>query len=150
MKKDENKLRAAFHGESKTRNMISLILVTILFLFIIVTVYLIMNPVQGEPFTEFYLLGPDGKAGNYPTNLTEGQQGRVLIGVVNHEYATTNYLLIVKKNNIIVENDSFSLDNNQKKEITFIFTSGPPDTNNLEFLLYKLPDNKTVYRSLHL
>lgn len=150
MKNDENKLRAAFQGESKTKNIISLILVAILFFFIILTIYLTINPVQGEPFTEFYLLGPDGKAGNYPTNLTEGQQGKVIIGVVNHEDATTNYELIVKKNDTIVQNNSFSLANNQKTEITFIFTSGPPATNNLEFLLYKLPDHQKVYRSLHL
>lgn len=150
MKTNSNKLQNAFKGKSRSRNIISIILVAILFVFITITVYLIMNPVQGEPFTEFYLLGPDGKAGNYPTNLTEGQQGKVMIGVVNHEYNTTNYQLIVRKNNNIVENEIFSLDKNQKKEIIFIFTSGPPNSDNLEFLLYKLPNNQSVYRSLHL
>jgi uncharacterized membrane protein len=111
---------------------------------------MIINPIQGNPYTEFYILGPDAKAGNYPTNLSEGQQGKVLIGVVNRENGTTNYQLIVKNNNNIVENDNFSLDINEKKEISFIFTSGPPNSNNLEFLLYKLPDNQNVYRSLHL
>jgi uncharacterized membrane protein len=150
MTKDRNKLQKAFNGKSRTRNIISLILVVILFVFIAITVYLIMNPSQGEPFTEFYLLGPDGKAGNYPTNLTEGQQGKVIIGVVNHEDNITNYQLIVKKNDNIVENEIFSLYNNQKREITFIFTSGPQNSDNLEFLLYKLPNNQNVYRSLHL
>jgi uncharacterized membrane protein len=150
MKTDKKKLQAAFEGESRNRNIVSLILLATLVVFIIITVYLIMNPVHGEPFTEFYLLGPDGKAGNYPTNLSEGQQGKVIIGVVNHEDNTTNYQLIVKKNNTVVENENFSLANDQKKEITFIFTSGPPDSNNLEFLLYKLPNNKQVYRSLQL
>jgi len=149
MKKNESKLQKAFKDKSKNQNIISIILVAILFVFIAITVYLIISPVQPEPFTEFYLLGPDGKAGNYPTNLIEGQQGKVIIGVINHEHNTTNYQLIVKKNNNIVGNRIFSLDNNQKKEITFIFTSSPPN-NNLEFLLYKLPNDQNAYRSLHL
>lgn len=143
-------LQKTFQGKDRTRNIISTILFTVLILFIIITIYMIINPIQGNPYTEFYILGPDAKAGNYPTNLSEGQQGKVLIGVVNRENGTTNYQLIVKNNNNIVENDNFSLDINEKKEISFIFTSGPPNSNNLEFLLYKLPDNQNVYRSLHL
>lgn len=110
--------------------------------------YLIISPVQPEPFTEFYLLGPDGKAGNYPTNLIEGQQGKVIIGVINHEHNTTNYQLIVKKTIISLKTEYSAL-TITKKEITFIFTSSPPN-NNLEFLLYKLPNDQNAYRSLHL
>ena len=50
----------------------------------------------GEKFTEFYILGPDGKAGGYPTDLTVGQQAQVIVGVVNHESSTVNYTIQVK------------------------------------------------------
>src|SRR5712692_9394248 len=39
----------------------------------------------GEPFTEFYVLGPGGKAEGYPRRLLVGEPGRVILGVINHE-----------------------------------------------------------------
>jgi len=38
-----------------------------------------------EPFTEFYILGPEGKADNYPTDYVLGENGTVIVGIVNHE-----------------------------------------------------------------
>lgn len=51
------------------------------------TVYAVITPKEGEKFTEFYVLDPNGKASDYPTNLKVGEEGEVIIGVVNHEYA---------------------------------------------------------------
>ncbi len=48
-----------------------------------------------ERFTEFYLLGPQGNANDYPTRLNVSQNGTVIIGVVNHEYMTVNYTVRV-------------------------------------------------------
>ena len=56
----------------------------------------------------------------------------------------------VKMNNNITQTQTFSLQNNQKKEIMFTFNATPPGQNKLQFLLYKLPNNSSVYRSLHL
>ncbi|MBE3093547.1 MAG: DUF1616 domain-containing protein [Actinobacteria bacterium] len=54
-------------------------------------IYVITTPKNGEPFTEFYLLGPTGKATGYPSNLTIGENASVIIGLANHEYKTINY-----------------------------------------------------------
>ncbi|MCK4491168.1 MAG: DUF1616 domain-containing protein [Candidatus Altiarchaeales archaeon] len=40
------------------------------------------HPSRGETFTEFYLLGPGGMAGDYPTTLSVGGDGAVIVGVV--------------------------------------------------------------------
>jgi len=48
--------------------------------------YVIAKPKQGEKFTEFYILGQEAKAENYPRELTVGEDARVILGVVNHEY----------------------------------------------------------------
>lgn len=53
--------------------------------------YVITHPKQGEPFTEFYILGPDRKASDYPTNLTEGEEAKVILGIVNHEQRNVTY-----------------------------------------------------------
>jgi len=39
-----------------------------------------------DPYTEFYVLGPDGNASEYPTRLAPGEMGEVIVGVSNHEY----------------------------------------------------------------
>ena len=143
-------IRKSFQGESKTERILSIVLIISIILAISTTAYIIVKPKEGEKFTEFYILGPDGKASNYPTNLTTGQNGSVIIGVVNHEYTTTDYLLLVKVNNSTLQNQTISLTSGQKMEIPFNFTAGTSGQKKMEFLLYKLPNNDTAYRSLHL
>jgi uncharacterized membrane protein len=53
--------------------------------------YVVAAPRVGEKFTEFYILGSDGKAENYPTELKVGEEGRVIVGIVNHEQERTSY-----------------------------------------------------------
>lgn len=130
---------------------LSIILLIILIVAVIGTIYIIIFPQQSEKYTEFYILGPNGKAADYPTNLTVGQNGNVIIGIVNHEAAAVDYGLIVKFNNQILRNDTIFLKDKEKKEIPFTFTASNTGQNQtLEFLLYKLPNSKDVYRSLRL
>ena len=130
---------------------VSIILIIILLAAVVATVYIILNPNPGEKFTEFYILGPDGKAGNYPTNLTTDQSGNVIIGITNHEQSNTTYNLIIQLNNETLKNANYTLSNNQNIQIPFSFTPKTTGKNQkLEFLLYKMPDMNTVYRSLYL
>ena len=129
---------------------ISLILIIIIIAAFAATVYIIVNPHPGEKFTEFYILGTDGKAGNYPTNLTAGQTGNLTVGIVNHEQSTVTYNLVIKLDNKQLKNENITIPYNEKKEIPFSFTASAGANQKLEFLLYKMPDNNTVYRSLNL
>ncbi len=114
------------------------------------TIYIIVAPHPGEPFTELYLLGPGGKASDYPTNLTVGQQGTVIVGVVNHENADTPYRLHVTFGNATVSDQSFTLVNNQKWEKPLTFNATQRGTGQkIEFDLYK-DNGTTVYRSVYL
>ena len=45
----------------------------------------------GEQFTKFHILGPGGKAEDYPTELKVGQEGTVIVGIVNHEHESASY-----------------------------------------------------------
>ena len=85
----------------KIDRILSFILLFALLVSIAALIYLILNPPPREKFTEFYILGPKGKAADYPTKLFVNQSGSVIIGIVNHEYRTMNYTVevwIVREN----------------------------------------------------
>ena len=146
-----NRTVESFKKESGTDRILSIVLVISIILAISATAYVIMVPKEGEKFTEFYILGQNGTASNYPTNLTAGQTGNVTVGIVNHEYSTVNYEMIIKLNNQTIDTKNITLSNNQTYSEPFTFVPFSYGQNQeLEFLLYKLPDNNTVYRSLHL
>ena len=150
-KKHYNNILSSFKAESGTSKVLSIVLVASIVLAISGTAYVIAVPKQGEKFTEFYILGPDGKASDYPTNLTAGQTGNVTIGIVNHEYSDVTYKMMVKLNNYTIDEENITLSNNQTYSKPFTFTpSYSGQKQELEFLLYKLPDENNVYRSLHL
>jgi uncharacterized membrane protein len=129
---------------------LSIILIIVIIMAVAATIYIVIFPQPGEKFTEFYILGQNGKAAGYPTNLTAGESGNLTIGIVNHEYTTSTYQLVVKNNQTILKNESIMLTNNEKKEIPFTFKFYKRNNHQLEFLLYKLPDTQNVYRSLNM
>jgi len=130
---------------------LSVILIIVLILLIAGTIKIIVFPQPSEKFTEFYILGPNGNASDYPTNLTAGESGNVTIGIVNHEYTNTTYRLIIKINQTILKNETITLSDNEKKEIPFTFKPTAAWNNQkIEFLLFKPPGNSTAYRSLYL
>lgn len=130
---------------------ISLILLVLLAVSIVAVVYITVNPKSGEKFTEFYILGENGKAGNYPTNLTLGETGNLTVGITNREQNTTSYNLVILLNNTTLKNETVTLTKNETKEIAFYFTPTQSGANQkMELLLYKLPNMNDVYRSLNL
>ncbi len=136
---------------------LSIILVIAIILAIAMTVYVIVTPKQGEKFTEFYILGPEGMADDYPTDLAVGEVGEVIIGVVNHEYASITYLLEVKLNETVIGGDELHLEHNETWEEPFFFKADEKgEDQKVEFLLYRDQDHNESdetwepYRSLHL
>lgn len=115
------------------------------------TVYIAVTPHVGERFTEFYILGPSGKAYNYPTNLTLGESGTVIIGVVNHEYEDSSYrIIIVLDNETIGVIDNIRLKHEEAWQQNYTFTPKKAgERMKLEFLLYR-EGVEEPYRTLHL
>ncbi|MBE2899541.1 hypothetical protein DNK57_01685 [Methanothermobacter thermautotrophicus] len=130
---------------------LSLILSVILVTLVAVTVYITLNPAPSERFTEFYILGPGGKAYGYPENVTAGEEVEVIVGVVNREYRNETYRMVVRMGGDVLRNETIKLGNGEKweKRVNFTVTEAGEDQK-LEFLLYRLPDTKKPYRSLHL
>jgi uncharacterized membrane protein len=113
--------------------------------------YVVAMPKVGEQFTEFYILGMDGKAEGYPQELKPGEEGEVIVGVVNHEYQQEKYYVEVRMDDQVLPREGpITLEHEKEWERTVTF-SYPQVRENLkvEFLLYREGDEEP-YRSLHL
>ena len=128
---------------------LTIILVIAIITALAATVYVIVTPKKGEEFSEFYILGPGGKATDYPTNLSSAEKGEVIVGVVNHEYENVSYLFRAEIENRTIGTKSFQLAHNETLEFPFVFTAGEKGKKKLEFLLLK-EGAATPYLDLHL
>jgi len=138
--------------ESRVDRILTVILVISIIASVVMLVYVIVTPKQGEKFTEFYILGPGGMADDYPVEFILGDSGTVIVGVVNHEYALINYsLALVLENESLNRNQEIMLAHNETWEQPVTFTPDRAGTDmKLQFLLY-MENNFTVpYRDLHL
>ena len=143
-----------------------------------VLIYTVSSPKVGERFTEFYILGLEGKAINYPAEFTlranrvvsvwygddatavSGTTGRVILGIVNQEQQQTTYSVSIQIDgqpvNIAYNGQNVSrlnatsLEQGEKWESEIGFAPTHTGENQkVEFLLYK--DGSTeAYNSLHL
>jgi len=101
--------------------------------------YFIATPKVEETFTEFYILGPEGKAADYPAELKVGGEGRVIAGIVNHEGREVSYRVeVVIGSDKTTEVGPVMLADEQKWEGEVGFVSETPgEHQRVEFSLYK-------------
>jgi len=134
---------------------LSIILIIVIILAIVMIVYVIVTPKQGEKFTEFYILGKSRMADNYPTDMAVGDEGEVIIGVVNHEYDSITYWLEVKLNETVIGEEELCLEHGETWEQLFFFeVTEKGEDRKVEFSLYRdhnvSDETEEAYRSLHL
>ena len=129
---------------------LTIILIVLLVAAVGATVYIIVKPNPGDKFTEFYILGTGDKAGNYPTNLSVNETANITIGIVNHEQTTTSYTMVSTLNGGTISDANYTLLNNETRMINYSFMPTQAGNQTLEFKLYKLPSNGTVYRSVYI
>jgi uncharacterized membrane protein len=111
----------------------------------------IIFPQDGERFTEFFILGENRTAANYPDVIRPGQNYPMYVGIVNHEYRDTSYtietwLLRTEFDNVtntshIIAMDpsdrlSFTLANNETKIIPYNLSVRKTGYDRVEFLLF--------------
>lgn len=162
-------------NQKKFDKALSIILIIAIIAAVITTVYVIAFPKDGEKFTEFYILGEDKMADDYPEKFDAGSPQFVWIGINNHEYRNVSYTVDVLLMNAAWDNTtntsviyssepldrfSLSLANDEEYLEMYNFSVASTQYNRLEFLLY----NETVpqmtasaedkmssaYRDLHL
>jgi uncharacterized membrane protein len=130
---------------------------TMVIAILLVSAMLIYAKVTKEPekFTALYILGANGKAENYPTEIHIGELASVLVGVENYEYAPVNYTLHVNLGGRLLKEQYIVLNHGNKwlNNVTFVpqLTSSiafaGANKSKLEFQLLK--DNQP-YREVHL
>jgi uncharacterized membrane protein len=112
---------------------------------------------NAQPYSELYLLGEQGKAADYPQELSAGEEGRITLVLTNHEKQDISYTIdiVLEDGHALIdgmEQDEIevTLENGQERsyEVTFGFdTAG--EGKKIEFDLYK-NGNDELYLSTYL
>lgn len=110
-----------------------------------------VQPATTPPYTEFYILGPNETATNYPSNLSVGESGTVVVGIENHEHQRMDYLLVVNTTGRALERQQLTVGREERvhEEISFAFESVGEKT--IGFHLYEGSDRSATtepYRQL--
>jgi uncharacterized membrane protein len=162
-------------GGSRTDRILSIILLIAILGAIATTIYVIAVPKEGEKFTEFFILGKDQKAADYPTMILAGENNTVYIGVGNHEYRNITYtaetyfltMSFDEKTNTStlramdrIDRFTVPAGHNQTVITPYHFSTQKSGYNRIEFLLFNetVPDDRVTgmdrinesYRDLHL
>jgi uncharacterized membrane protein len=138
--------------EMTTERAITLVLAVALLASVGGVVFFAANPPPAtEPFTEFYVLGPDGTASDYPTDLSVGGSGTVIVGVTNHEHEAVNYAVVMTMDGETVKERSVRLEDEETWEGELSFTAREPGRQRLRLELYRGESTSgEPYRSLRL
>jgi len=127
-----------FWGGTVLNKGLSVILVISIIASSATVVYVVVKPKTSERFTEFYILGPNGTASDYPSDLKIGEEGKLIIGIVNHEYENVTYRLEVNFSGSLIHEEPIFLIENEKWESHFTFkVTKKGEDQKLEFLIYK-------------
>ncbi len=142
-------------GQSRLDRGLSVVLVLSILAAIGTTAFVIAVPKEGEHFSEFYVLGANGKAADYPTSFASGTPEWVTVGVGNHEYRNVTYTVethafnqtfdpITNTSSIdrttMLDSYRVTIPHNQTDEHRVNFTVPNANYNKIEFLLF----NETV------
>jgi len=134
-------------GLSPLNKALSVVLMLAILVTIGALVYVITTPHVGERFTEFYILGPEGKAENYPTEVVLGEEAKVILGIVNRECEEVIYWVDVRIDEVINEEiGPLVLAHEEKWEQKVSFAPQEVgEEQEVEFQLYKEGDSKTYH-----
>ncbi len=134
-----------------TKDKVLAIILGVLILVGIGAIVYIIASATGKKFTEFYMLGQAGKAGDYPRELMVGETATVLVVIVNHEDRQMAYQVVTTINGIKsgeIGPVMLEYEERWEQEVVFIPTRAGPEQK-VEFLLYEQGQTE-VYQSLHL
>jgi uncharacterized membrane protein len=141
-----------FDEETDTETMLTNVLGATLVVALLVVVILTVAPVEtGDTYTEFYVLGSNGTASDYPENVTVGERATVRVGVGNSESRRQTYTLVVRTNETTFLTREITLEREEQWEEPVSFSFDSPGRKRLQLELYLGETTEgDPYRSLRL
>jgi len=161
--------------KTRTDRLLTIVLALVILIAIVTAIYVIAVPREGEQFTEFFILGENRTAANYPETIIQGQNYQMYVGVGNHEYRDISYTIetwmlrtefdnVTNTSRIMAMDPQdrlfLSLSHNKTTIIPYNLTVKKTGYNRMEFLLFDtmVPEfhvtgNDRInasYRNLHL
>jgi len=130
---------------------LSIVLALVIVVVIITTVYVIAAPKEGERFTEFFILGENRTATDYPDLIIVGHNYPMYIGVGNYEYRNIYYTIetwilrtefdtVTNTTSVMamdpIDRLSLTLAHNTTTVIPYNLSLKSPGYNRVEFLLF--------------
>ena len=135
----------------RSEKLLTIILLTILCVAMSGVVYINKSHIRSSTFTEFYVLGANGKAVDYPRQIPSGEEVTFTVGIINNEKRDMNYKieLVFDKESVVVLDD-ICIPSNEQWENAVSFIPGKAGPNQwIEFLLFT-DGSSDIYRSLRL
>jgi len=124
--------------------------VTLLSLLVIGLLALVIRD-PNQRMTEFYILGREGRAENYPRGISSGQEVKLNLGIKNHEGAESHYQIeITSGSQRLARLDSISLLDEETWEGQLGFTLNHPGDNQQVQIDLFLNRETTPHRQLML
>lgn len=126
-------------GKSAWDTILSVILVICILGAMGIIVHFASIPRMADNFTEFYLLGEQGIVADYPRDLTLGEEGKLKVGIVNHENKNLSYRVNIKINGEEITNgDKITLNDKERWEgAVNLAPQKGGDNQKVEFFLLK-------------
>jgi uncharacterized membrane protein len=111
----------------------------------------LLLPGTSHQFTEFFVLGSEGQAENYPRDLRSSESIALILGVVNYEEHQQQYQIVVMHGNkVLTETAPFSIVHGERSVQAIRFSIDETGTGQpISFLLFR-DGQQTPYRRLHL
>ena len=135
----------------KLSNILSIVLGLAVLASAATLIYVVTAPPPEDAFTEFYILDPNGKAVEYPTQLKVGEEMALTLVIINREHETTSYRVEISINGAKQnEMGPIELERGQRSEKTVNFMLEKAGENQrVDFLLYTQKQS-SVYESLYI
>jgi len=115
--------------------------------------YIVAIPKPEEKFTEFYILGPEGRAEGYPESAITDEPVYLIVGIINHESQPASYRVEIKiRGETVSQLTIGTLGHDQKWEEIISFTPHTPgEKERVEFYLYRNNETQPYFKDpLHL
>lgn len=95
-------LRQWWVEQERANRIVYIILAGILVTASLTSISILVTPKQAENFSEFYILGKEGLAEDYPREITAGEMVKITTGITNREGTDSTYNIQVKLDDQVI------------------------------------------------